>query len=164
MSRMGKEMRLLHTRILQEVKSDTLSLFEYIYANTSFTKDTTIHKHAMAKIMCLQYAKVKDLKTYEEIEKLFNDEGGMIAWQKRRRTSDKKMKNGTQTANEDDTQSSGDHQNLCCICQTEKSVYLLRPCNHCCVCKNCVDKLRSRTQNCPMCRSYVETYEIVYFT
>ena len=53
---------------------------------------------------------------------------------------------------------------LCVVCQFEKKTILLQPCNHLCLCHNCVEPVLSLTHNriCPMCRKHVHNWIKVY--
>lgn len=50
--------------------------------------------------------------------------------------------------------------NLCCICLINERNIVFRPCNHLCVCNNCI--LNSNLQTCPLCRTEI-TETIVVF-
>ena len=51
---------------------------------------------------------------------------------------------------------------LCVVCQSEKKTILLQPCNHLCLCVNCVDPILADNKICPMCRKYVRQWIKVY--
>eukprot|EP00493_Phyllostaurus_siculus_P019520 UN19829 len=36
----------------------------------------------------------------------------------------------------------------CCICLSKKPTFIMRPCGHLCVCKNCIKR---RLITCPLC-------------
>lgn len=48
---------------------------------------------------------------------------------------------------------------LCVICMERKRQYLLRPCNHYCVCNTCKSTLQNK---CPLCRRVIQNYEKIY--
>ena len=50
---------------------------------------------------------------------------------------------------------------LCVICVERKRQYLLRPCNHYCVCNTCKSILQNR---CPLCRKLIQNYEKIYIS
>jgi len=50
-------------------------------------------------------------------------------------------------------------QNFCVVCLEKEKDVLLQPCNHVCVCNDCVRKLES----CPMCRTHVTSHTKVFF-
>ncbi|CAF1014511.1 unnamed protein product [Adineta steineri] len=41
---------------------------------------------------------------------------------------------------------------VCCICLTNNSSVILLPCNHKCLCNDCVDKQEEQLAKCPLCR------------
>ena len=45
---------------------------------------------------------------------------------------------------------------LCCICQDHEKCIMMLPCRHLCICERCLEPLRARSQNCPMCRKPVK--------
>ncbi|GJD12951.1 Probable E3 ubiquitin-protein ligase LUL4 [Galdieria sulphuraria] len=49
-----------------------------------------------------------------------------------------------------------DDTNLCVICMLNESDTLLLPCRHLCMCAECADRLRVRSNKCPVCRQLVE--------
>jgi len=50
-------------------------------------------------------------------------------------------------------------QHLCVVCKTEPITHQFRPCNHFCVCEHCAGKVRSNSNQCPMCRKYIRSIE-----
>ncbi|KAK6113298.1 conserved hypothetical protein [Brugia malayi] len=52
----------------------------------------------------------------------------------------------------------------CCICFIHEKSILLQPCNHICVCANCVEELLETYEEplCPLCRSVITSYVDVY--
>ena len=48
---------------------------------------------------------------------------------------------------------------LCVICMERKRQYLLKPCNHYCVCNGCKHTLKNK---CPICRKHIQKYEKVF--
>lgn len=48
---------------------------------------------------------------------------------------------------------------LCVICMERKRQYLLRPCNHYCVCNKCKSTLQNK---CPLCRKLIRNYEKIF--
>ncbi|KAK4524694.1 hypothetical protein GAYE_SCF05G2597 [Galdieria yellowstonensis] len=46
--------------------------------------------------------------------------------------------------------------NLCVICMLNETDTLLLPCRHLCMCAECADRLRVRSNKCPVCRQTVE--------
>ena len=50
---------------------------------------------------------------------------------------------------------------LCVICMERKRQYLLRPCNHYCVCNNCKSTLQNK---CPLCRKLIRSYEKIFIS
>ena len=51
---------------------------------------------------------------------------------------------------------------LCVVCLSEKKMILLQPCNHLCLCVNCVDPVLKQNRICPMCRKDVRQWIKVY--
>lgn len=51
---------------------------------------------------------------------------------------------------------------LCVVCQCEKKIILLQPCNHLCLCHNCVEPVLADNRICPMCRKHVQRWTKVY--
>ena len=51
---------------------------------------------------------------------------------------------------------------LCVVCQSVKKTILLQPCNHLCLCVNCVEPVLGQNRICPMCRKYVRHSIKVY--
>ncbi|GJQ09246.1 hypothetical protein GpartN1_g1037.t1 [Galdieria partita] len=49
-----------------------------------------------------------------------------------------------------------DDTNLCVICMLNESDTLLLPCRHLCMCAECADRLRLRSNKCPVCRQLVD--------
>lgn len=49
-----------------------------------------------------------------------------------------------------------DDNNLCVICMLNECDTLLLPCRHLCLCAECADRLRIRSNKCPVCRQLVE--------
>lgn len=47
-------------------------------------------------------------------------------------------------------------EKLCCICQDHEKCIMMLPCRHLCICERCMEPLRARTHNCPMCRKPVK--------
>ena len=50
---------------------------------------------------------------------------------------------------------------MCVICMERKRQYLLRPCNHYCVCNTCKSTLQNK---CPLCRKHIRSYEKIYIS
>lgn len=50
---------------------------------------------------------------------------------------------------------------MCVICMERKRQYLLRPCNHYCVCNMCKSTLQNK---CPLCRKLIRSYEKIYIS
>ena len=50
---------------------------------------------------------------------------------------------------------------MCVICMERKRQYLLRPCNHYCVCNTCKSTLQNK---CPLCRKLIRNYEKIYIS
>ena len=48
---------------------------------------------------------------------------------------------------------------LCVVCMERKRQYLLKPCNHYCVCNACKSTLQNK---CPLCRKVIQKYEKIY--
>ena len=52
----------------------------------------------------------------------------------------------------------------CCICLGNNedmkifNIYL-PPCNHVCLCNDCIDEYSTHSVKCPMCRSYISSYK-----
>ena len=57
-------------------------------------------------------------------------------------------------------QLSGD-EIMCVICMERKRQFLLRPCNHYCVCNTCKSTLQNK---CPLCRKLIRNYEKIYIS
>ena len=57
-------------------------------------------------------------------------------------------------------QLSGDGM-MCVICMERKRQFLLRPCNHYCVCNTCKSTLQNK---CPLCRKLITNYEKIYIS
>ena len=57
-----------------------------------------------------------------------------------------------------------DHGGFCCvICYTNKKDWMVRPCNHVCLCFECTtENIRHLHGHCPMCRGNILTVEKVY--
>ena len=51
---------------------------------------------------------------------------------------------------------------LCVVCQYEKKIILLQPCNHLCLCHGCVEPVLADNKICPMCRKHVQQWTKVY--
>ena len=51
---------------------------------------------------------------------------------------------------------------LCVVCQYEKKTILLQPCNHLCLCHDCVEPVLADNRICPMCRKHVQQWTKVY--
>ena len=51
---------------------------------------------------------------------------------------------------------------LCVVCQYEKKVILLQPCNHLCLCRDCVEPVLANNRICPMCRKHVQQWTKVF--
>ena len=51
---------------------------------------------------------------------------------------------------------------LCVVCQLEKKTILLQPCNHLCLCPECVEPVLNNNKICPMCRKHVIKWTKVY--
>ena len=47
-------------------------------------------------------------------------------------------------------------EKLCCICQDHEKCIMMLPCRHLCICERCLEPLRARSHNCPMCRKPVK--------
>ena len=50
---------------------------------------------------------------------------------------------------------------MCVICMERKRQFLLRPCNHYCVCNTCKSTLQNK---CPLCRKLIRSYEKIYIS
>lgn len=50
---------------------------------------------------------------------------------------------------------------MCVICMERKRQFLLRPCNHYCVCNTCKSTLQNK---CPLCRKLIRNYEKIYIS
>ncbi|TNJ30529.1 Ankyrin repeat protein 2 [Giardia muris] len=46
-----------------------------------------------------------------------------------------------------------DETTICVVCLTTPKSILFRPCNHCCVCDNCAQRIR---EECPLCRGLIQ--------
>ena len=55
-----------------------------------------------------------------------------------------------------------DEETLCVVCLTEQKCMLIRPCNHICLCLECSNLLKSKVNECPLCRGRIEHIERVY--
>ena len=51
---------------------------------------------------------------------------------------------------------------LCVVCQDKKKTILLQPCNHVCLCENCVTHVMKGNRRCPICRKYVKQQIYVF--
>eukprot|EP00871_Galdieria_phlegrea_P005641 jgi/Galph1/6078/GphlegSOOS_G4709.1 len=49
-----------------------------------------------------------------------------------------------------------ENTNLCIACMLNESDALLLPCRHLCMCAECADRLRFRSNKCPVCRQVVD--------
>ena len=47
--------------------------------------------------------------------------------------------------------------NICCICLENVITGVLRPCNHACLCKDCLNNMKK--QQCPICTTPIRIYE-----
>ena len=54
-----------------------------------------------------------------------------------------------------------DEDIMCVVCMERKRQYLIRPCNHYCVCKDCKSTLQNK---CPLCRKLIRSYEKIYIS
>ena len=45
----------------------------------------------------------------------------------------------------------------CVICMTNRKDTTVLPCRHMCMCSECADALRHRTNKCPICRNPIES-------
>ncbi len=48
---------------------------------------------------------------------------------------------------------------LCVVCMVKKRQFILRPCNHYCVCNDCKNSLENE---CPLCRKRIQKYEKLF--
>ena len=46
----------------------------------------------------------------------------------------------------------------CCICLDNNSNILLLPCNHICMCQNCINMIRNN--KCPICLTNIYSYNL----
>ena len=48
---------------------------------------------------------------------------------------------------------------VCVVCCCEAATYAMNPCGHLALCEGCTAGMKaSRTANCPMCKTKIETY------
>lgn len=52
----------------------------------------------------------------------------------------------------------------CCVCMDRERSAALLPCGHVCVCTECSERLRSRGQSCPICRSRIDTSVRLFYS
>ncbi len=48
---------------------------------------------------------------------------------------------------------------LCVVCMEKKRQFILKPCNHYCVCNDCKNSLKNK---CPVCRTHIRKYEKLF--
>ncbi len=48
---------------------------------------------------------------------------------------------------------------LCVVCMEKKRQFILKPCNHYCVCNDCKNSLKNK---CPLCRKHIQKYEKLF--
>ena len=57
-----------------------------------------------------------------------------------------------------------DHGDLCVVCYANKKDWMVRPCNHVCLCFKCANEnIHHLHGHCPMCRGMISRVEKVYF-
>jgi hypothetical protein len=55
----------------------------------------------------------------------------------------------------------GDEANECLICLTNTSNTLIEPCNHLCLCSDCLQSVRKSTNKCPICRTAITGFKVI---
>ena len=97
-------------------------------------------------------SKCKDLE-----RKLENERRTVTALEKKYREQQKRAEKRTVVVKQ---QLSGD-DGMCVICMERKRQFLLRPCNHFCVCNTCKSTLQNK---CPLCRKLIQNYEKIFIS
>ena len=92
------------------------------------------------------------MRRYYSLDKKYNE----LA--KKCREEDKKKQSELQTTSKHRATLQGD-ATLCIICMEKKRQYLLKPCNHYCVCNGCKHTLKNK---CPICRKHIQKYEKLF--
>lgn len=55
----------------------------------------------------------------------------------------------------------GDASNECIICLSNSSDTLIEPCNHLCLCRDCLASVRKSTNKCPICRKPIANFKVI---
>ena len=53
---------------------------------------------------------------------------------------------------------------ICIICMHEEKRYMAEPCNHVCVCEECVQPLKQQYASCPICGGSITRYARIYLS
>lgn len=51
-----------------------------------------------------------------------------------------------------------DNEELCLICYTNGIDTITKPCNHMCLCHDCAEIMKKKTELCPLCRQTIESF------
>jgi hypothetical protein len=57
---------------------------------------------------------------------------------------------------------SKNNDKICPVCYEEDKCILYRPCNHVASCKKCYVNIKTITNKCPICRTFIEDYIKIY--
>ena len=55
----------------------------------------------------------------------------------------------------------GDASNECIICLSSPSDTLIEPCNHLCLCRDCLSSVQKSTNKCPICRKPIANFKVI---
>lgn len=55
----------------------------------------------------------------------------------------------------------GDASNECIICLSTTSDTLIEPCNHLCLCQDCLSSVQKSTNKCPICRKPIANFKVI---
>lgn len=66
--------------------------------------------------------------------------------------------------NEDEDDRKDTTRGLCVVCQEKTVCFISSPCNHVCLCRDCVHRLVEYDNRCPICRNTVEFFSRVYIS
>jgi hypothetical protein len=60
------------------------------------------------------------------------------------------------------TSQSVDEERQCIICYENPKCFMIRPCNHVCLCEKCSRNVQGLRGKCPMCRNNIQKIERIF--
>lgn len=165
---------ILQAQDLQD--GESRDLFKLIYESARCeSTDKLKLRQSICKAICVGLPKINHLRTFEDLERYFEDLGGMEAFRKRLKKRAKvcdaedkcrlqtviaklTMENEVLTKQKDELEC----DSLCSVCQDARASVVIHPCLHLCACPSCIPRIVSNFGKCPICKQGIERHERVF--